>query len=71
MDTYRSVLPEVDATVTEGLTSLRTGTSRGIFAASGENDETPGTGSAPFTRGFMRGAEGSRTPGLLDATEAL
>ena len=69
MDTYGSVLPEVEEEVTAGLSGLLN--SRGLTAVSGENDETPGVGSEPLTRGFSRGAEGSRTPGLLDATEAL
>ena len=69
MDVYGSVLPEVEEEVTAGLSELLN--SRGLAAVSGENAEAPGVSFEPLTRGFGRGAEGSRTPGLLDATEAL
>ena len=66
---YGSVLPEVDAEVTTGLAGLLSGSSRGLFAASGTNDKTPGSAARPLNSDFNGGAEGSRTPGLLDATE--
>ncbi len=74
MDVYGSVLEHVDAQVTDGLSDLlsaQTADSRGLAAAWGAKAETPDPTVRPMIRGFRGGAEGSRTPGLLDATEAL
>ena len=74
INVYGSVLEHVDAQVADGLSDLlsaQTADSRGLAAASGAKVETPESTARPMIRGFGRGAEGSRTPGLLDATEAL
>ncbi len=44
---------------------------RGHTAGTRKTEEVAGEGSRPVTSDFSGGAEGSRTPGLLDATEAL
>jgi integrase len=67
MDVYGSVLPEVDDEVTAGLGDLL----RGHSAGTAKTEEVAESGSGPLTSDFNGGAEGSRTPGLLDATEAL
>ena len=74
MDVYGSILEDVDTEVVDGLSGLLAGpseSSRGQAAVNGQNNETPDPTVRPLTRGFRGGAEGSRTPGLLDATEAL
>ncbi len=69
MDVYGSVLEAVDQDVVAGLSHLISGEPRGQTAVKAQNEETPDQTVRPMIRGFRGGAEGSRTPGLLDATE--
>ena len=73
MDVYGSVLEDVDNEVIDGLDGLLDGPGakpRGLLAVSGSDTSEAGLGANPLTRRNERGAEGSRTPGLLDATDA-
>jgi hypothetical protein len=72
-DIYRSVLPEVDMAVSDGLGGLlsENANSRGLAAAYGENDGTPADENKPSSWAFDGGGERTRTAGLLVANEAL
>jgi integrase len=70
MDVYGSVLPEVDAEVTRGLDQLLR-PSRGLAAASTADRESIGSRNPLDFNVVCGGGEGSRTPDLFDATEAL
>ena len=69
MDVYGSVPEDVDSEVIEGLDALLDVERRDQSAVKSQNGETPDRTVRSLTRGFDGGAEGSRTPGLLDATE--
>lgn len=74
MDVYGSVLEDVDNEVIDGLDGLRSGPGPGC-AVCPRSQPWEWTrcraGTTRLTRRNRSGAEGSRTPGLLDATEAL
>jgi len=67
MCVYGSVLESVESEVVDGLLGNGPERSR-CLRYSGSIDFAS---TSPVTRRNRRGAEGSRTPGLLDATEAL
>ncbi len=82
MDVYGSVLESVDNEVIDGLDGLLAGSddepesataemSRGLPAVSADDELSRRRTKNVVTRENSGGAEGSRTPGLLDATEAL
>lgn len=73
MDVYGSVLEDVDTEVIDGLDGLVSGPGRGSRGLAAVSEGVPGGADSnvrPLTRGNSCGAEGSRTPGLLDATDA-
>ena len=70
MDVYGSVLPEVDSEVSRGLGDLLR-PKRGQIAVSAAGSEVGDLRNPHHFNDVSGGGEGSRTPGLFDATEAL